>query len=210
MRKRAKRDLSVILGVVAILVAMAMANNFFYRSSLAERMVKYRQQVEQDRRSGGLDLLQWNLLRNTKGTVRSGPTFDPKLVEYDQKRVDLVGFMVPLDTFRQMKEFLLLPMPIECYFCGAPPMRDVMVVQMAEGETTDLFKEPVLINGTLKLNQGPGTKFFYVISGAKMGPGKEGGTLTRKTVEQQHMVHPQQSDEPLLQGAEPPKPVPAP
>lgn len=209
MRRRAKRDLSIIAGVVIIIVSVALLNNFFYRSNLAERMDKYRQKIERDRRGGGLDLLQWNVLRKTKGSMRSGPSFDEKLLQYDASRVDIVGFMVPLEQFRKMTEFLLLPIPIECYFCQTPPMRDVVIVQMAKGETTDLYKEPVLINGNLKLCKEPGSKFFYIIEDAKMGPGKAGGTLTHKDVSQQHMVHPI-PQEPLLDGTEPPKPAEVP
>ncbi len=205
MRRRVKRDLTIFVGIVAVLVVVAFANTQFERSNLAERMEQYRQRVEEDRVTGGLDLLSWNLLRKTTGNMRSGPEFHEALLEYDGQRVDIVGFMVPLEQFRNVSEFLLLPLPIECYFCEAPPMRDVMVVQMAQGEATDIFQEPVLINGNLKLNQGPGTKFFYVISDAKMGPGKKGGSLTRKSIGAEHMVpgH-EKTKEELLPPAQPP------
>lgn len=205
MRARIKRDLTIFAGVVFFISVIALLNNFFYRSSLAERMEKYRTMVEKDRRSKGIDLLSWKLLQRTKGNMRTGPTFDEELLKYDNTRVHIVGFMVPLNQFRKMKEFLLLPLPIECYFCQAPPMRDVIVVQMAENETTDLYREPVLINGVLNLQKGRGVKFFYIITDARIGPAKEGGSLTRKTVAPQHMMHIQPApQEQLLEGIEPP------
>jgi len=46
MKFKAKRDLTVFVGVVLIISIIALTNNFFERSSLAERMEKYRQAVE--------------------------------------------------------------------------------------------------------------------------------------------------------------------
>lgn len=210
MRRRVKRDLTVLFGILVVLVVVAFANSQFERSNLANRMEQYRQRVESDRESGGLDLLSWNLLRKTTGSMREGPTFHEALLEMDGQHVDIVGFMVPLDEFRNVREFLLLPLPIVCYFCEEPPMRDVMVVQMAEGHATEIYQEPVLINGDLTLNQEPNTKFFYVISNAKMGPGKKGGSLTRKNIPQQHMMHGSQTPESeLLPPTEPPVEAPS-
>ncbi len=208
MRTRTKRELAVFAGIAVLLAVIVLANSAFQRGNLAERMDRYRRQVEASRKTEGLELLQWPLLRKTTGNMRRGPTFDERLIAMDNARVDIVGFMVPINQFRNMTEFLLLPVPIECYFCQAPPMRDVVVVQMAEGETTNLFREPVLVNGLLTLNHGPGTKFFYVISDARMGPGKKGGTLTQKDVAPQHMLHGQeQPEEELLDPMELPPPA---
>ncbi|HOK08176.1 MAG TPA: DUF3299 domain-containing protein [Candidatus Hydrogenedens sp.] len=208
MRLRAKRDLTIFVGVIFIISTVALLNNFFYRSSLAGQMEKYRLAVEKDRKNKGIEILSWKILQKTKGNMRTGPTFDESLIPYDKQRIHIVGFMVPLNQFRKMKEFLLLPLPIECYFCQAPPMRDVIIVQMAENETTDLYKEPVLINGILNLQKGKGVKFFYIISDAQIGPAREGGSLTRKTVAPQHMMHVQPApQEQLLEGVESPAPT---
>ena len=206
MRRRTKRDLALLVSVIAILGAVALAKGFFERSDLANRMETARKGVEQTRKSEGLELLPWPIVQRTTGNVKKGPTFDDRLLPFDQQRVDIVGFMVPLEQFRDMTEFLLLPLPLECYFCQSPPMRDVMVVQMAKDKTTKLYREPVLINGVLSLNKGPGTKFFYVIKDAKIGPGKKGDTLTVKEVAPQHMIP---GHEPTKTGQEAPlaKPI---
>ncbi len=199
------------MGIIFVVSVVALLNNFFYRSSLAEKMEKYRTMVEKDRKSKGIDILSWKLLQKTKGNMRTGPTFDEELLKFDKQRIHIVGFMVPLNQFRKIKEFLLLPLPIECYFCQAPPMRDVVVVQMAENETTDLYREPVLINGILNLQKGKGVKFFYIIADARLGPAKEGGSLTRKTVAPQHMMHVQPApQEQMLEGIESPSSAPGP
>jgi hypothetical protein len=200
------------VGVVAILVAVALVNGYMRRGTLKDEMEKVRKTLEGKRQSEGFELLSWDLLRNTKGTRRSGPTFDKALAAKRGTEVNLIGFMVPMYNFRGMTEFLVLPVPIECYFCEAPPMRDVMLVQMAEGDKVDLVKEPVLVSGTLTLNEGPGTKFFYVIKNAKRGAAEKGGKFTRKSVRPESIGHASQMKESeegkkddLSEGYEPPK-----
>ena len=208
MRRRTKRDLVILVSIVAIVAGIVLFKGWGDRNQLADRMATIRKQTEQERKSEGLELLQWPVLQKTTGTIKKGPTFDPKLEALDKQRVDIVGFMVPLEEFREMREFLLLPLPIECYFCQSPPMRDVMIIQMAKGKSTKLFREPVLINGTLTLNRGAGTKFFYTISEADLGPGKKGGELTQKDVAPQHMApgHQPTNDE-LVKPMAPPAPA---
>jgi len=152
--------------------------------------------------------LPWDIMRKTKGTRKTGPTFTPELLEHKDNRVSVVGFMTPLYEFRNTTEFLFLPMPIECYFCESPPMRDVILVQMAEGKKVDLVEEPVLLDATLALNEGPGTKFFYVMKDAVLSDGQQ---LTPKKITPQHLQEglsakqaEQASSEPLLEPQEPP------
>jgi hypothetical protein len=212
VRRRVVRELGTILGVVAILAAVALVNGYMRRGSLKDQMEKVHKATEGKRQSEGIDLLSWDVLRETTGSRRSGPSFDKALVAKRGTEVNLIGFMVPMYNFRGMTEFLVLPVPIECYFCEAPPMRDVMLVQMAEGDQVDLVKEPVLVSGTLTLNEGAGTKFFYVIKNAKRGAAEKGGKFTRKTVRPESIGHASQMKESeegkkdeLIEGYEPPK-----
>jgi hypothetical protein len=126
--------------------------------------------------------------------MKAGPKFDPGLIEIRDAEINIIGFMVPLQEFRQVNEFLLLPLPIQCYFCEAPPMRDVMLVQMAEGERTDIVNEPVIVNGLLTLNEGPGTKFFYVLKEASREAAEKGGKLTRKSIRPEAIQHMKEQD----------------
>ena len=215
MRKRVVRDLGTIFGIVVILAAVVLINGYMRRGTLADQMDKIRRKAELDQQNLGAQLLPWELLRRTKGTKWSGPTFDPELKAVKDTRVNLVGFMVPEYEFRQMREFILLPLPIECYFCQAPLMREVVLVQMEKDAKVDLVKEPILINGDLTLNEGEGTKFFYVVKNATRGPAEKGGKLTRKQVGGEHMMHgaaakqaEEAAKEPLMSGQEPPKSTP--
>ena len=207
MRRRAKRDLGIILALIVILGAVTFVNYAYTRSDLAERMDALRREIEHERMAEGLDLLRWNLMRDTRGNARSGPTFTDALKEHDGQPVNIVGFMQPLNQFRDMDEFMILPLPIECYFCQIPPMRDVMLVQMKAGETTALYQEPVLLNGTLELHEGEGVKFFYTLNDAELGPGRAGERLQLRYMDPEHMAPHHETEGDLVEGIEPPSAV---
>jgi hypothetical protein len=195
------------LGVAVVLAIVIFINSQGQRLKLAERMVAWRIEVEEKRQSRGLQLLNWDWVRATQGSRSAGPVFDPKLEEWNEKRVDIVGFMTPIGSFRNMKEFILLPMPIECYFCERPPMRDQVLINMAEGETTNLYEDPMIINGVLKLQRGQDVKKFYVIDDARIGPGDPESTGPKvRILDPEHMVPQTHTDTELQQGIEPPTP----
>mgnify|MGYP003777417621 CR=1 FL=1 len=201
MRRRVVREVGTVAGVAVLLLGLAFTNGALRRGSLAERMIAWRERLEQEQlqKNKDLELLRWPLLQETTGGYRSGPTFADDLKPLNGTHVNLMGFQVPVEQFRDMTEFLLLPMPIECYFCQRPPMKDVVLVQMAEGEVAPLVKEPVIINGILNLHEGPKTSFFYTITEAKWGPATE--KVTRRKVDIQHQMEgKQQPEEPLLEG----------
>lgn len=188
MRRRAKRDLSVLLGIFVLVGAGIFINYEFGRGELIERYTKMRTEVEARRMAkGDVRLLSWDAVRKT-GWGSTGAVFDELLMERDADNVDIIGFMTPIDRFADMTEFILLPLPIECYFCSMPPRRDVMLVTMADGATTDRYKEPVLINGTLELQEGRGARFYYKIKDATVQAAVEGQELTKWRIKQEHFA----------------------
>jgi Tfp pilus assembly ATPase PilU len=71
VRRRVVRDIGTLLGVVAVLVAVVLINDYMRRGSLSDQMDVIRKKAENDQKAMGVDLLHWNLLRETKGTRRS-------------------------------------------------------------------------------------------------------------------------------------------
>ncbi|MDX9972780.1 MAG: DUF3299 domain-containing protein [FCB group bacterium] len=208
MRRRVLKEVVTIAGVAVILGVLVLTNSFVQRSTLAEKMVTWRVQLEQQQEATQkLGLLKWPLLQKTTGGYAKGPTFADELRKYHQQSVHIMGFQVPVEQFRDMTEFLLLPMPIECYFCQSPPMKDVVLVQMAEGEVAPLFKEPVLISGNMELHEGPKTQFFYVIKDAQWGKPGEKVKMTRKQVPVEHQLPHNKNEEPLEKGKQVPDAV---
>lgn len=189
MRRRTVRDLGTIGGVLVILLVLVSANTYFGLEQRRDRAIKFRKAVEAAKTAEGVDLMDWELFQATKGTIRKGATYVDDLVKLDEMPVNLVGYMVPINQFRNVDNFMLLPMPLDCYFCEAPPMRDIIMVIMKPGETVDLAEEPVLIGGQLHLNEGKNQQFFYTIDYANLGPALTGEILTRKRISEEHREH---------------------
>lgn len=202
MRQRTKRDLIAALGVAVVLVAVFLVNDTFDRRLLAQQKDKERRKWETEREKSGMEILRWNHMRDTEGSLRSGPVFTEELKQWDNKQVNVIGFMVPENEFRDIKEFMLLPLPIECYFCKRPPMHDVMHVVMEEGTTTNLWEQPVLINGVLRLHPGPNDKYFYSIDQAALASAEAGATLQRRYIDPEHMLPQHEQQEELQEGIE--------
>ena len=187
MKRRTKRDLTIFIGALIIIVSVALMNGQLSRRGMAIEFEKLREALEASEMEKGDLLLEWRLMRETTGSLRSGGTFSEELLARDGDVVNLIGFMVPQEQFRDVTEFLLLPIPLECYFCSMPPPRDVMLVQMAEGESTSIYLEPVILNGLITVNQGPDQKFFYKMTEVTLGA-LDGGELTKKRLQLQHML----------------------
>ncbi len=189
MRRRTIRDLGTIAGVLVILLALASANTYFGLEARRDKAIKFRKAIEAAKIAEGVELMNWDLFQATKGTIRKGATYVEELQKFDQLPVNIVGYMVPINQFRSVDNFMLLPMPLNCYFCEAPPMRDIIMIKMKPGEVVDLAEEPVLIGGQLHLNEGPNQQFFYTIDYANLGPALEGEILTRKRISEEHREH---------------------
>lgn len=197
--------MGTIFGIVLILAAVVLTTGFLRRSEKWELFWEMREKAEAARRAEGVALLNWDVLRDTKGTYRSGPTFLEELKAQDGQQVHLIGYQVPNEEFRAMHEFMLLPVPIECYFCESPPMRDVVYVKMKEGTTSNLVNEPILINGVLRLHAAPKSDFFYVIEDAAWGKAEEGQRLTTREVAPEHRLGGAHLENPdMEEGYEPP------
>jgi hypothetical protein len=195
MKRRTKRDLSVFVAVLVVIGLIAFGNAQLRRTGLASEFEALRERLEAARLASGIELLKWNIVRTTKGNLRSGAEFTPELEAYAGKEVFIIGFMVPEDTFRDVDHFLLLPIPIECYFCSMPPQKDVLLVKLREGETANIAVEPVLIRGTMTLQRGPGISFFYSLEESTFEAAENGGELTKRRLQLQHMLPSHERDD---------------
>jgi len=187
VRRSTKRTIGLLTMIVLMLFMAVGLNYNFSRTDLAKKMDAKRREVEALRQQGGLEILGWDVIRKTTGWLATGATFPPELEALDGKNVNLVGFMQPLDQFHKMTEFLLLPLPIECYFCSIPPAKDVMLVTLEPGKTMDLMEDPMFLAGDIKLQRGASVKFFYTLENASIevgDPNKKRGD--RRTLEEEH------------------------
>ncbi|NUM55581.1 MAG: DUF3299 domain-containing protein [Candidatus Hydrogenedentes bacterium] len=203
MRTRVVRDLGTIAGIIVILAGVVGLNIYYRLDSLKTKYDRIRRGVEHQRKASGMELLDWELLRKTKGSLSSGPRFDPELVKWAKqgRSSNLMGFMTPIDQFKDATHFMLLPLPIECYFCQMPPVRDVMLVRMTEGEVVQMAPEPVLVTGGLSLHEGPKQKFFYSMADSNLQAGESGQKLSIKSFAREHREQGYKEGAKLMQDA---------
>ena len=187
MRRRAKRDLLTLVGVVVVLSAIIGVNVYMRKEGLRGQYEAMRAAFEQKHREKGDELIDWKELHEVKGTRRSGATFPDSLKEKDGHLVNLCGFMSPIDQFKNVTEFMLLPVPMTCYFCDAPPMRDIVHIKL--NKPADMVNEPVLIGGRLELHPKEKELFFYTIKDAKWNEAVKDEELSKKTLDQAHKTH---------------------
>jgi hypothetical protein len=187
MRRRNRRDLFTLIGVVVVLTAIIGVNGYMRREGLRGQYEAMRAAFEKKHLEKGVQLIDWKELHQVKGTRRSGATFPDSLKEKDSHLVNLCGFMSPIDQFKNVTEFMLLPVPMTCYFCDSPPMRDIVMVKLSK--PADMVNEPVLIGGRLELHKGEKELFFYTIKDAKWNEAVKDEELSKKTLDQAHKTH---------------------
>ncbi|HOV61990.1 MAG TPA: DUF3299 domain-containing protein [Candidatus Hydrogenedentes bacterium] len=211
IRRRRMRDLLTLAGIIAVLAAIVLINGYMRREGLTAQYEKLRIALEEKIRGGGYTVIGWSEMHKVRGNRFTGPTFPPSLKEVDGKLVNICGFMSPINQFRNVTEFMLLPVPITCYFCDAPPMRDVIHVKL--NKPANLVNEPVVIGGRLRLHEGAKQMFFYSIEDARWNEPVKGEETTEKFVDQTHRTHLVEGfrqlregmpEEPLEKGFEPP------
>jgi hypothetical protein len=186
--KRLRREFVTILGIALILMAIVFFNTQISRADSYKRYEAMRRSIEAKRIESGMEVLDWDLMRATKGTHRSGARFTEELAAYDGRLVDILGFMVPIREFRNATEFMVLPVPLECYFCESPPLREVLYVSMAPGTTAQVINEPVWLNGTLHLDTEPGSDFFYRLENSMWGTGERNGRMTPRAIRPEEQI----------------------
>lgn len=83
------------------------------------------------------------------------PYYPSDLKELENKVVDLPGYLVPLNSGRNHKTFMLSVLPVmQCAFCGSngiPPMVEIFM----KGESVKFTEEPIKVKGKMVFNPEP-------------------------------------------------------
>jgi hypothetical protein len=95
-------------------------------------------------------------------------------VQLDDKRVNIPGFMVPLeDDLEVVTEFLLVPYAGACIHVPPPPPNQIVYVKMDKNAKVHVtFTDPIQVTGTLKIStvQSPYGDVSYDLSGETVKP----------------------------------------
>lgn len=115
----------------------------------------------------GVNALPWSVITETSVDRQYRPTFAAYLKELDGKQVQLSGFMQPLGEDQEATSFLLIEYPVGCWYCEAPELTGIMLVELPAGKTRGLTRGQVRVTGRLTLNATDPENFLYVIRDAK-------------------------------------------
>jgi hypothetical protein len=116
----------------------------------------------------GTNPLPWSVIAETTLDRQYRPTFAGYLKELDGKQVQLTGFMQPLNNEQEVESFLLIEYPVGCWYCEAPEVTGIMLVELPAGKSRTFTRSQVRVTGRLKLNATDPESFLYVVQGAKV------------------------------------------
>jgi len=84
------------------------------------------------------------------------PTYPPPLKALENKVVELPGYLVPLNSGRTHKTFMLSVLPImQCMFCGSDGIPPMVEIFMKGSSSVKFTEEPIKIRGKMKFNPEP-------------------------------------------------------
>jgi hypothetical protein len=141
--------------------------SFKSRRPLLQRRFDY-QSLGAARRDA-VNPLPWGLLLETNLSRQGQPTFPHPIKELDNLRVELVGYMQPIGDDPETSLFLLVEQPVGCWYCELPEPTGIVCVELKEGKTIEVTRDPVKIIGKLKLNRDDPEDFFFLVTDAEVG-----------------------------------------
>jgi len=83
-----------------------------------------------------------------KWTYVEGKTPIPDFIRaFDGKTVDMTGYMMPLNTVKNIRSFVFVPSLFGCCYGQPPAVNHIVLVKMADGKTAKYFEDPVRVRG---------------------------------------------------------------
>jgi hypothetical protein len=116
----------------------------------------------------GVNALPWSVIAETTLDRQYRPTFAGYLKELDGKQVELSGFMQPLNNEQDLESFLLIEYPVGCWYCEAPGVTGIVLVELPAGKSRNFTRGQVRVTGKLTLNATDPESFLYVLRNAKV------------------------------------------
>lgn len=123
---------------------------------------------------GAAHPLRFQLILMTDCEDDGTPVFPKKLLELENQKVSLEGFMAPYEDPQDMSKFLLTRSSANCYFCNPPEANGVVFVRLAKGQDAPKAETGnVALEGTLRLirrdcKDPEARQFLYLVEDARI------------------------------------------
>ncbi|MEL7122574.1 MAG: DUF3299 domain-containing protein, partial [Bacteroidota bacterium] len=94
------------------------------------------------------------------------PVFSTEVNELEGKLIQIKGYIIPVEGYKNQKEFIFSAYPYNmCFFCGGAGPETVMEVYCKE--PVEYTAEPVVIEGILELNANDINRLIYALNDAR-------------------------------------------
>lgn len=117
----------------------------------------------------GVNAIPWGLFLETSVDRHFRPSFPKYLQELNGCLVTLTGFMHPVSDDLEVTEFLLVELPIGCWYCEMPELTGIVLVELQAGKSVPLTRKALEVTGRLKLNASDPENFFFTLEQAVAG-----------------------------------------
>jgi hypothetical protein len=116
----------------------------------------------------------WNTLaevsliktKDNQGLEMEKPSFSKNLKSYNGKKIQLKGYIIPLNEVSNPGTFMFSSLPFNvCYFCGAAGPETV--VELQTKEKIQFTTRPIIIEGILQLNESDPDHHIYIVKSAR-------------------------------------------
>ncbi|MEL6717202.1 MAG: hypothetical protein AAFP82_00640 [Bacteroidota bacterium] len=94
------------------------------------------------------------------------PVFSDMVKKYEGKKIEIKGYIVPVEGYKGHKEFVFSAFPYNmCFFCGGAGPETVMEVYAKE--EVEYTAEAIIIKGKLELNDSDINRLMYALKDAE-------------------------------------------
>lgn len=95
------------------------------------------------------------------------PVFGEEVRALAGKMVEVKGYIIPVEGYKNQKEFVFSAFPYSmCFFCGGAGPETVMEVYSKE--PIKYTAEAIIIRGKLELNDSDVNRLMYILNGAEL------------------------------------------
>jgi hypothetical protein len=102
-----------------------------------------------------------------KGYEIDTPKFSKRLLSYQNKKVRIKGYLVPLTESGGKNQYMLSALPFnQCYFCGGAGPETV--VELQTSHSIRFVTRQITMEGTLLLNDSDPDHHMYILKDARI------------------------------------------
>ena len=95
------------------------------------------------------------------------PVFADEVRALNGKLVEIKGYIIPVEGYKNQKEFVFSAFPYNmCFFCGGAGPETVMEVYAKE--SVKYTAEAIILRGKLELNDSDVNRLMYILNNAEL------------------------------------------